>query len=71
MSWCVEPFCSSEASRTVLWLNSQAEPFACVSEMSSEEDILEKGARGEEMVWLFEAWLFRAGTFPSELYITC
>lgn len=71
MSWCVVPFCSSEASRTVLWLNSQAEPFACVSEMSSEEDILEKGARGEEMVWLFEAWLFRAGTFPSELYITC
>lgn len=40
-----------EVSRTVLWLNFQVEPFVCMSEMSSEEDILEKGARGKEMVW--------------------
>lgn len=70
MSWCVVPVHSCEVSGTVLWLNFQVEPFVCLCRTSGEE-MLEKGARGEEMVWLFEVWFCRAEMFPSELYITC
>lgn len=63
MSWGVVPARSTEVSRTVLWLNFPL--CAC------QKCPLKQGARREKRVWLFEAWFFRAGTFPSELYITC
>lgn len=52
MSLCSVPVQSSEIFGTALWFNFKVESFVCVSEMSSEEDVLEKGARGEEIVVL-------------------
>lgn len=53
MSLCLVPVQSSEIFGNALQLNFEVESFCvCVSEISSEEDILEKGARGKEIVVL-------------------
>lgn len=67
MSWDVVPAPSNDSPRDCPVASFPSRPLCACQRCP----LMEKGAKGEEMVWLFEVWFFRAGMFPSELYITC